>query len=338
MKMKKKAIVLLSGGLDSVLATKLLLDQGIDVVGLYFFTPFNTPQTDFNAQISRAAQAAKNFNIEFISHYLFDGYINMLRNPKYGFGKNINPCLDCHILMTKEAKKLMDKMDASFIATGEVLGQRPMSQRRDTLHIIERDSSLKGLLLRPLSAKLLPETIPEKKGIVDRDRLLDINGRSRKRQLELAEKWGIKEFSSPAGGCLLTDKNFTRRIRDLLRFKSSITKNDIELLKLGRHFRLSSNLKVIVGRNDRENREISKLALPGEILYQVPKGFSCPLVLVQGENNGSLAPLVAGILLRYCKKSANKPNEIICQVIGKNEKNHILPILVSEEEIVKMQL
>jgi hypothetical protein len=338
MKMKKRAIVLLSGGLDSVLAAKLLLDQGIEVIGLYFFTPFNTLKTDFDPQISKAAQAAKSLNIEFISRYLFDSYINMLRNPKYGFGKNINPCLDCHILMAKEAKKLMDNMDASFIATGEVLGQRPMSQRRDTLHIIERDSSLKGLLLRPLSAKLLPETIPEKKGIVDRDRLLDIHGRSRKRQLELANKWGITDFSSPAGGCLLTDRNFTRRIRDLLRFKSSISKNDIELLKLGRHFRLSPDLKIIVGRDERENREISRLALPGEVLYQAPKSFSCPLVLVKGENNGLQAPLIAGILLRYCKKRASKPKKIICQAIGKNEKIHILPIEVSEEEMVKVQL
>jgi NH3-dependent NAD+ synthetase len=335
MKMKKKAIVLLSGGLDSILAAKLLLDQGIEVVGLYFMTPFNTSQSDSDAQASRAA---KSLSMEFISRYLFDSYMNMLINPRYGFGKNINPCLDCHILMAKEAKKLMDEVEASFIATGEVLDQRPMSQRRDTLHIIERDSGLKGLLLRPLSAKLLAETLPEKEGIVVRDRLLDISGRSRKRQLALAKEWAITEFSSPAGGCLLTDRNFARRLRDLLEFKSSISRNDIELLKLGRHFRLNHHLKVIVGKNDRENRDILRLASTGEALYEAPKGFSCPLVLVQGENNGSQAPLIAGLLLRYCKKSVERPKEVIYQVLGKDENNQILPVLLNEEEIEKMKI
>jgi tRNA-specific 2-thiouridylase len=336
--MKKKAIVLLSGGLDSILAAKLLLDQGIEVVGLYFMTPFNTSQSDSDAQASMAAQAAKSLSMEFISCYLFDSYMNILINPRYGFGKNINPCLDCHILMAKEAKKLMDEVEASFIATGEVLGQRPMSQRRDTLHIIERDSSLKGLLLRPLSAKLLAETLPEKEGIVIRDRLLDISGRSRKRQLALAKEWAITQFSSPAGGCLLTDRNFARRLRDLLEFKSSITRNDIELLKLGRHFRLNPDLKVIVGRNDRENKDILKLASAGEALYLAPEGFSCPLVLVQGENNGSQAALIAGLLLRYCKKSVERPKEVVYQILGRDENNQILPVLLSEEEIEKMKI
>lgn len=336
--MKKKAIVLLSGGLDSILAAQILHAQRIEVLALYFMTPFNYSAVNANPQASIAARAAKSLGIAFKSCYLFDSYIEMLRKPKYGFGKNINPCLDCHILMLKEAKKVMEEIGASFITTGEVLGQRSMSQRRDTLNIVERDSGLRGLLLRPLCARLLPETLPEQEGIVEREKLLDISGRGRKRQLALAEKWGITKYSSPAGGCLLTDKSFARRVEDLLKFQDSIGKNDAELLKLGRHFRINSRLKLIVGRNDKENKEIFKLALPGEALYQPPKGFPGPLALSKGAHNGSYAPLVGGILLRYCSKKGDRPKKIIFRMLGKDTIYPLSPPILSEEEIERMRI
>ncbi|MGB9798098.1 MAG: tRNA 4-thiouridine(8) synthase ThiI, partial [bacterium] len=254
-----KAIVLLSGGLDSTLAIKLLLEQGIDVIAVHFTSPF--------FRSSWAVKTAREWGIPLLEIDITDDILKLLKAPPHGFGSQMNPCIDCHALMLRKAKEIMEEVGASFVATGEVLGERPMSQNREALRIVEKESGLEGLLLRPLSAKLLPPTIPEKEGWVDREKLLDIKGRSRKRQLELAEKWGIKDYPSPAGGCLLTDPQFSKRLKDLLDNKE-LTKENVVLLKLGRHFRLRKGVKLVVGRNKEENERIREFSREGGILLR----------------------------------------------------------------------
>ena len=281
---KASCVVLLSGGLDSVLAARVLLEQGIEVTGVNFSgaycpAPFG--------QKSRAEKAAEQLGIQFVKLPIDEGFIELVKAPRYGRGKNMNPCIDCHILMVKRAWEILgqgrsqisdtryqipdirdQKSDVEFgavsreplaaidfIATGEVLGQRPMSQNKQSLGVVARRSGTEGRLLRPLSARLLEPTVPEKEGLVDREKLLDIRGRSRQRQIELARAYGITEFSPPAGGCLLTDAIFSRRLKEALAHKED-TVEAIELLHLGRHFRLESGNKVIVGRNEPENEEL----------------------------------------------------------------------------------
>ena len=207
MKDKIKAVVLFSGGLDSILALKLIQEQGIEVKGVNFKTPF--------FGLGEAFVIAKDLDIDLEIIDITEELLKILKNPKYGFGKNMNPCIDCHALMFKKAGEYMNKIGASFILSGEVLGERPMSQNRNSLSIIERESGLEGKILRPLSALLLTETIPEKGGLVDRNKLLDISGRSRKRQMKMADEMGIKDYPSPAGGCKLTEPSFSKRLRTL---------------------------------------------------------------------------------------------------------------------------
>lgn len=258
---RAKALVLYSGGLDSILATKLLQKQGIKVTTLSFKSYF------FNSGPARKV-------IDFSEEHL-----KMVKKPKYGYGKNMNPCVDCHILMLKKAKEIMLKEKFDFVATGEVLWERPMSQNPKALRIVEEESSLKGYLLRPLSARVLPETIPEKMGWLDRQKLLYISGRSRKKQLELVKKWKIKRYSTPAGGCLLTDPGFSKRLKELFKKYSKCDGNDIELLKVGRHF-WEGEVKIIVGRNKEENKKIKKLARAGDILIEM-KSYPGPLTLIR---------------------------------------------------------
>ncbi|MEA3452958.1 MAG: tRNA 4-thiouridine(8) synthase ThiI [Patescibacteria group bacterium] len=271
--MKKiKALILFSGGLDSILAAKLLINQGIKVEGLIFKSYF--------FDIGRAQQAAKEIGIKLRTNNFSKKHLKMLKCPKYGYGKNMNPCIDCHSLMFQIAKQIMKKEKFDFVATGEVLGERPMSQNKQALKLIEKESGLTGYLLRPLSAKLLEPTEVETKGLVDRDKLLDISGRSRKKQLELAKKWKIKEYPSPAGGCLLTDPGFSKRLKELFDKYPKAGENDIELLKLGRHF-WEGNIKIIVGRDHGENLEIKRLKEKGDILIEL-KDLTGPTVLIRG--------------------------------------------------------
>ncbi|MEM2956503.1 MAG: tRNA 4-thiouridine(8) synthase ThiI [Candidatus Pacearchaeota archaeon] len=246
-KKQTTALVLLSGGLDSILAVKLLQEQGIKVIGINFYSEFfgNT----------KAIEAAEQLRIPFVSIKLGKKYIKMIKNPKYGYGSAMNPCIDCRIFMLKIAKKLMRKFHADFIATGEVLGERQMSQYRGAMINAEKEAGLSRMILRPLSAKLLEETIPEEKGLVDRNKLLDIQGRRRKIQLEMAKKYNLK-FPSPGGGCLLCEKEFAKKLSDLFEH-NEINEEDIKLLKLGRHFRYK-NKKIIIGRNEIENKELIK--------------------------------------------------------------------------------
>ena len=279
-----KGLVLLSGGLDSILAAKILKNQGIKVVALSFRSYF------FNE--GAAKKAAKSLRIPLKVVDFSEEHLKMVKNPKHGYGKSMNPCIDCHALMLKKAKEIIhpvkslrskfnrvkkDKFD--FVATGEVLGERPMSQNIKALKIIEIQSSLKGYLLRPLSAKLLKETIPEQKGLVDRKKLFDISGRSRKRQIALAKKWQIQYYPMPAGGCLLTDPVFSQRSKELFQLFPQCNGNDVELLKHGRHF-IQDKTKIIVGRNEKENKAIKKLAKRGDILIEMAN-YPGPLTLVR---------------------------------------------------------
>ncbi len=295
--MKRKALLLLSGGLDSILATKLMLEQEIEVEALNFLTVFCTC-TRKGCQ-SSAKKAAETLKVPLKIMNVTEEYLEIIKNPKHGYGSNMNPCIDCRIFIFKKAKERMEEIGASFIVTGEVLGERPMSQRRDAIMLIERESGLRGLVVRPLSAKLFDETIPEKEGVVDRTRLLDIKGRSRKPQIALAEAAGIRDYPCPAGGCLLTDPGFAKRVKDLVDY-DAFTLDNVRILKLGRHFRLSDTVKLVIGRNHDENMLLEGLLRDGDIITRV-KDVSSPLALLRGENSASYIRDGCSIVVSHTK-------------------------------------
>jgi tRNA-specific 2-thiouridylase len=295
MSKKAKAIALLSGGLDSTLAVRLLLDQGVEVEALNFHTPFCQCNRQGRCE---AAHVAETFGIPCKTVAVTDEFFDLIRRPRYGYGSGMNPCLDCRILMFTKARQRMEETRADFCFTGEVVGERPMSQRRDAMRIIERESGLEGRLLRPLCAQLLAPTIPEQEGLVDREALLSISGRSRKPQMALAEERGLTDYPCPAGGCLLTDPGFARRMRDLVQYTPDFGLNDVSLLKVGRHFRLSPSAKTIAGRNEGENQRIVALARPGDRLFEV-QGWGSPMTLLRGEPEGDENEIAAAITVRY---------------------------------------
>ena len=296
--MNKKAIVLLSGGLDSILAAKLMLEQGIEIELVNYRIAFAICGGNYDKE-GPAAKAAKTLGLPLKTIDITAEYLEVLKDPKHGYGANINPCIDCKIFMLKKAKERMKETGASFLVTGEVLGERPMSQRRDALNIIERDAGVKGLLLRPLSAKLLPQTIPEKEGLVDRDKLLDIRGRSRKPQIALAKKFGITEYPSPAGGCLLTDPGFAKRVKDLMAH-DELNLENLKLLSIGRHFRLSEDTKLIVGRDKEENDILQSLTGPGDIIFKL-KDREGPFSILRGKKDKDMVSLAASIAAYHTK-------------------------------------
>jgi tRNA-specific 2-thiouridylase len=285
-----KAISLFSGGLDSIVSVKLIQEQGIDVQGLTFCTPF------FEAEKPKAA--ARRIGLPLMVLDITEEHLVMVRAPRYGYGKNMNPCIDCHTLMLKIAGKKMEEMGHDFIFTGEVLGQRPMSQSRQMLHVVAKNSGYADRILRPLSAKLLPETLPEKEGKADRQRLLDIQGRGRKRQMEMAERYGITEYANPAGGCLLTDPMFSKRLKDLFASHPGFTPRDLELLKVGRHIRLNDRHKVIVGRNKRDNQSLEPLIEDRDAVFQM-RDFPGPLCMLPGGGPEEVEREAAAICAAY---------------------------------------
>lgn len=310
--MNKKAIVLLSGGLDSILATKLMLEQGVEVLCVNFYIEFAVcggkglegPTSPSGLRRASAAdKAAKMLGVPFKIVDITEEYLEMFKNPKHGYGANINPCIDCKIFMLKKAKVMMEEAGASFLVTGEVLGERPMSQRLDALNIIEKQAGVRGILLRPLTAKLLAPTLPEKEGLVDREKLLDIRGRSRKPQIALAEKFGIKEYPNPAGGCLLTDPGFTDRIKDLIKH-GELSIDNLKLLKVGRHFRITENAKLAVGRDDGENEELLSIADKNDIIFQM-RDIQGPISILRGKYDDDLIKRAASIAT-YHTKSRNE--------------------------------
>ncbi|MEO0049542.1 MAG: 7-cyano-7-deazaguanine synthase [candidate division WOR-3 bacterium] len=320
-----KAIGLLSGGLDSTLAVKIIIEQGVEVVALNFVTPFCTCTK--KGCRNEAKKVAERFGIELKVIGLKEEYINLVKEPKYGYGKNMNPCIDCRIFMFSEARKYMEEIGADFVFTGEVLGQRPMSQNLRAMRLIEREAGLYGRLLRPLSAKFFEPTIPEREGVVNREKLLNIQGRSRKPQINLAHEKNIFDYPCPAGGCRLTDPNFARRLKDAFKYgEDSIT--DIMLLRFGRHFRLPSGAKVIVGRNERENLILKNFAGNNHyVLFEV-KGISGPVTLLTKYNSQQDVEIAARICLAY-----SDSNNIEYQRVGINQSDEISVVPVSRERI-----
>jgi tRNA-specific 2-thiouridylase len=294
-----KAIALLSGGLDSTLAAKIVMEQGIELEAVNFQTVFCT-YTHRGESCLSSQKAVDNLDIPLRVFNVSEEYLEVVKHPKHGYGSNMNPCIDCRIFMLKRAKAYMEGAGASFIITGEVLGQRPMSQRRDSMRLIEIEAGLEGFILRPLSAKFLPVSIPEKEGWVDRERLLNIQGRSRKPQIRLADLFHIHDYPCFAGGCLLTDPGFSRRMRDLMSHRPDFSLNDVHLLKMGRHFRLSPEVKLIVGRNEEDNRKIETFSQAEDILFKV-SDFPGPLSLLRGKPGNGEIDRAAAITAYYSK-------------------------------------
>ena len=290
-----KGVGLLSGGLDSTLAVKLMIDQGVDVHVLNFVTPFCTcTRKGCRHEASRVAEV---FGVPIKVISAGNDYIEMIKKPKYGYGSNMNPCVDCRIFMFRKAKQYMEEIGALFIFTGEVLGQRPMSQHRKALMIVEQESDLEGFVVRPLSAKLLSPTIPEKKQWIDREKLLSIQGRRRLPQMELADKFGLRDYPCPAGGCRLTDPHFAKRLREAFEH-GEYTIRDIQLLKYGRHFRLDSGAKVVIGRNEEENKILLRFFDKDDILMEVV-GVGSPTVLLRKNKNKDDIKKAAILCARY---------------------------------------
>ena len=294
---KKKVVALLSGGLDSRLAVKMMQKQGFDVTAVAIKTPF----CDFDCGRGcgfEIRETADMLDVDLKTVYLGDDYIEMLKNPKHGFGSGMNPCIDCRAMMFKAGKKVMEDIGAEFIISGEVLGQRPMSQHGPALRTIEKEAGLEGKIVRPLSGALLPKTDPEERGIIRREDLGMIRGRSRREQLKLAHEFGFENPPNAGGGCLLTDPKFAIRAKDLFSHTETPTTNDIDLLKIGRHFRFDAKTKLIVGRNKDENEMLKALALSGDVLLET-KGHMGPVSLLRGEDSPSSMKLASDITFRY---------------------------------------
>jgi tRNA-specific 2-thiouridylase len=315
--MQRKALALLSGGLDSTLAVKVMLDQGIAVEALNFTSPFCTCTGKNSGCKSEAIRVAEEFNIPIKVMNKGLDYLEIVRSPKHGYGKGMNPCIDCRIFLLRKAKEHMAACGADFVITGEVLGQRPMSQRRDTLNLIERESGLAGLLLRPLSARHFNPTIPEQEGWVDRSRLLAIQGRSRKEQMQLAEDLDVTNYPCPAGGCLLTELSFVSKIRDVFDHCEVLNLRDFRLLKVGRHFRIGRRTKVIIGRNETENLMLEHAVQDGEAALRWSDGSS-PLGIITGIIDADLLQTASGIMLRYTKADKGKECAVLARVEGRD--------------------
>jgi len=317
-----KALGLLSGGLDSILATELIRKQDIEVVAFNVKTPFCIYKKDGTSEATEAANQLK-VPLKVVS--VEKDYLQMLRKPKHGYGKNMNPCIDCKIFMIKKAKKYAKEIGADFIFTGEVLGERPKSQHYPALRLIEEEAGLKGKLLRPLSAKLLPETAAEKKGLVDRTKLLSIQGRSRKPQFQLAKEFGIKSYPSPAGGCLLTCEEYSKKLRDLFANKKRVSMADVALLRVGRHFRLGKN-KIIVGRNEAENKFLAAQKTPSEYYFELPDIVG-PITILQGPKTKKAIETAAKLTAYYSDAETAK----VKVNFGRETLNKSLIVLVPDK-------
>ena len=333
-KEKKKVVALLSGGLDSQLAVRMMQEQGFDVSAVAIKTPF----CDFDCGRGcgfEIRERADDLNVNLKTVYLGDEYIEMLKHPKHGIGAGFNPCIDCRAMMFDAAKKHMEEIGAEFIISGEVLGQRPMSQHGPALRTIEKESNLVGKIVRPLSAALLPETDPEKEGLIKRENLGMIKGRTRRNQLEMAKEYGIENPPNAGGGCLLTDPQFGIKAKDLFEHTETPTINDIDLLKIGRHFRLDEETKFIVGRNHDENEMIKAIALPGDILLEA-KDYVGPVSILRGKNAQMHVEFASSVTLRY--SDAPKNQQGVVTVKNDNSSDEISTESAEEQSYIKFRI
>jgi len=322
-KRKAKALVLLSGGLDSMLATELVANQDVDVEAVHFITPFSKADERF------AERFCEEMGAKLHKVVLGEEFLDIVVNPRHGYGSQMNPCIDCRILQFKKAAEVAEKIGAHFLVTGEVLDERPFSQKKDLMLLIEKEAGLVGKILRPLSARLLPESEPEKKGFVNREHLLSVRGRRRLPQIELARKLGIDKYPNPSGGCLLTDPRFAERLREHLRHKDKLSALDADLLVVGRHFRIHGT-KVIVGRNKEENARLLAIAERNSLTCMEVVGYVGPVSLLVGNVSSealkkaasitarySDAPRETGVIVRY--RSNEKENVVEAEPLGTQE-------------------
>jgi len=331
-----KAIALLSGGLDSTLAAQVVMEQGIELEALNFMTVFCTC-TNRGATCLASQKAVETLGIPLKVFNVSDEYLQLVKHPKHGYGSNMNPCIDCRIFMLKRAKAYMEESGAAFIVTGEVLGQRPMSQRKDAMRLIEREAGLEGFILRPLSAKVLPMTVPEKEGWVDRQKLLSLQGRCRRPQMKLAEMLGIRDYPCPAGGCLLTDPGFAKRIKDLMDHDLDFSINDVHILKVGRHFRFSQDVKLVVGRNEEENQKIQTFSQKEDMLLKV-SDFPGPLSLLRGKFVEGDIEKAAAITVHYSKAKDLGKVEVTCRRSDEDQRQSLSVSPVSRGEIERLMV
>jgi len=328
-----KALVLLSGGLDSRLAVKLMQEQGVDVEAVHFKLPFEGCCLPGCAFKFAQTEGIKLHLIDMTKGQLFQEYIKLVKKPRFGYGCGMNPCIDCRVVMLRKAKELAGKIKADFIVTGEVLNERPMSQTRKALELIDRESGLHGRVVRPLSGKLLPETEPERKGWIRREKLLSISGRRRKPQLELAKKFQFRNFPTPAGGCLLCEKEFVRKLADLFREKKRISFGDVQLLRVGRHFRLGGS-KIVVGRNEEENHILIQMKGKQDYMFEVPDCGS-PTTILQGRKTREAVKLAAELTAGY---SDSKEREVLVQYGKKNFDKKIVVEKIPVKEFDKFRV
>ncbi len=332
---KGHCIALFSGGLDSALAVLLMLRQDIEVTAITFMTHFGCDLGDRSSCGSNPYPAAEKYGFNVKLMHLGQKFVDIIEKPKYGYGKNMNPCTDCRILMLAEAKNLMEMVNADFIITGEVMGQRPMSQVKHKLNLVENETGLKGKLLRPLSAKLLAPTDAELNGMIDREKLEGISGRGRYRQIELAKEFGLDDYPNPASGCLLTDANYSIRLRDLLKHSERLTFDDLNLLRIGRHFRLDSNTKVIVGRDEKENNQLEAYKKP-HYGHVEALGIGSPVSLVIGDCSDENLKKAAMITARFT--SARKEAEVKVTLVSKDSQPAIIVPPAKDEDLQYIQI
>ena len=331
-----KALALLSGGLDSTLAIRVVQEQEIEVIALNFVTVFCRCTSHGSCKLE-AVKVSEKFGIPIKVINTTERFLELVKKPKYGYGKNMNPCIDCRINIFRIAGEYMREIGADFIITGEVLGQRPMSQRKEAMRIIDREANLIGLVLRPLCAKHMEPTIPEKSGLVDREKLLNMRGRSRKDQIQLADVFQIKDYPCSAGGCLLTDPEFAHRMRDLIN-TCDANVNDVNLLKVGRHFRFDSETKVIVGRNEDDNAKIDTLSREGDVLLNLVD-MPGPLTLMRGEITDEKIQTAARLTARYGKSNLLPVVKVSIREVEGNASSTIIEVVpMSQEEAERLLL
>ncbi len=333
-----KAIALISGGLDSTLAARLIRDLGIELIALNTVSPFCLcNHRSAKGCYHGAANVAKELGLAFISINVAEEFLEIVRYPKHGYGSQMNPCIDCRILLFRKAKEAMQREGASFIITGEVLGQRPMSQKLNTMRLIEKEAGLEGLVLRPLSARVLGPTLAESRGWIARDRLLAISGRGRREQIALAGELGINDYPCPSGGCLLTDPQFAKRLKDLMKYEE-LSLEGVNLLKLGRHFRLSPGAKLVVGRNEQENKRLLDLARDEDYLFMPTEKIAGPSCLGRGNFNRELIALSCRACCRYSDLEGAASAGIIYK-LARQEKGNTLEVSpLAEEELFSLRI